>query len=323
MSIDFSKVAPYLQDPLVLIGFIVLLFFSFARFIVKQGLIPKLTKNLGYRVLQTILLYGFIIGLVIIFLGFGLKYREMSEREQMNTVSLLNQEFTSNMQTVGELSKNTETLLVLMSSTAVVLRHPDIRLLPALFPEANLELGKSAKPPAVLANEAIDSLSQSGLHLKQAELNKLTAAGRAIRSTVARTIGTVRSLADGEHARYMVHKDVWESHLPIIRKVNLVAVTPFQESYTDLNRLRSNYDVLVARVIDYMESLREFFDEDREITRERLTAVLTAERLAFQIAATYGDQLATVAERLSALQHQITTPKGAATMPIAAGGRED
>jgi hypothetical protein len=327
MSADFSKVAPYLQDPLVLIGFVVLLFFSFARFIVKQGLIPKLTKNLGYRVLQTILLYGFIIGLAIILLGFGLKYREMSEREQRNAVSLLNQEFTSNMQSVGELSKNTETLLQLMSSTAVVLRHPKIKLLPVLFPEANLELGKSAKPAVMLANRAIDSLAQSGLHREQSELDRLTSAGRAIRSTVERTIGTVRSLADGDHARYVIHKDVWESHLPIIRKVNLVPVTTFQESYTDLDRLRSNYDVLVARVIDYLESLRDFFDENQEITRERLASVLTAERLAFQIAATYGDQLVTVAERLSVLQRQIAAGNSVAPTPIVAeragGGKEE
>jgi hypothetical protein len=306
---DFSKIAPYLQDPLVLIGFIVLLFFSFARYIVKQGLIPTLTKNLGYRVLQTILLYGFILGLAIIILGFGLKYRELSEREQKNAVSLLDQEFTSNMQIVGELGKNTETLLNLMITTASVLRHPDIKLMSVLFPAENLEIIDSAVPSVDLANQAIDSLVQSGLNLDQMELDKLTAAGRAIRSMVERTIETVKSLADEKHQRYVFQREIWETHLPIIRKVNIVPVTLFQSSYADLDKIRSNYDILVARSVDYLESLSDFFDESQEINRERLAGVLTAEKLAFQIATTYGDQLASTAEQLTILQSTLATVK--------------
>ena len=42
--IDFEKIAPYLQDPLVLIGFVVFLFLSFARYLVKQGIFPNSTK---------------------------------------------------------------------------------------------------------------------------------------------------------------------------------------------------------------------------------------------------------------------------------------
>ena len=317
MNIDFAKIAPYLQDPLVLIGFFILVFFSFARFVVKQGLIPKLSRALGYRVLQAILLYGFVIGLVIILLGFGLKYRELSEQEQRNAVSLLSQEFSSNMSTVGQLSRNTETLLQVMSNIAIVLRHPEIKLLPILFPEENLELGRSAQPPVVLANNAMDSLARSGLHLDQHELDKLTAAGRSIRSTVRRTIGTVKSLADTEHSRYLISDSVWQAQLPMLRKINILPVTTYQESYAELHKLRVNYDVLVARVIDYLESLDEFFSEDQEITRERLAAALTAERLAFQIVAGYGKDLADSGERLMQIQKQLPSTRVEAPNPAA------
>jgi len=79
---DFSKMAPYLKDPLILIGFFLFLSFSFARFIIKRGIVPQLPRTLGYKILKSILLYGFIIGLLIVLLGFALKYKELSKEEQ-------------------------------------------------------------------------------------------------------------------------------------------------------------------------------------------------------------------------------------------------
>jgi hypothetical protein len=76
MSEEFLRLAPYLKDPFVLIGFFLLIAFSFSRILVKR-VIPPLPKTLGFRILRLILLYGFIIGLVIIIFGFLLKRQEL------------------------------------------------------------------------------------------------------------------------------------------------------------------------------------------------------------------------------------------------------
>lgn len=75
---------PYLHDPLVLIGFFLFLAFLFTRYLLKSKIIPPLPHGLGYRILRTILLYGFVIGILLIVLGFGLKYQELraAERQQ-------------------------------------------------------------------------------------------------------------------------------------------------------------------------------------------------------------------------------------------------
>ena len=78
MRLDFSSIAPYLKDPLVLIGFFLFLAFLFTRYILKKGIIPPLPQKTGYQALKTILLYGFLIGILVITLGFIIKYKELS-----------------------------------------------------------------------------------------------------------------------------------------------------------------------------------------------------------------------------------------------------
>lgn len=82
MDVGFEKIAPYLKEPLILIGFFLLLAFSFSRYLVKQRVIPPLPKALGYRILRSILLYGFIIGLLLIILGFALKRQELTNQQR-------------------------------------------------------------------------------------------------------------------------------------------------------------------------------------------------------------------------------------------------
>lgn len=77
MTEQFIRLAPYLKDPLVLIGFFLLLAFLFSRYLVKKRIIQPLPRTLGYRILRSILLYGFILGLFIIVLGYVLKRQEL------------------------------------------------------------------------------------------------------------------------------------------------------------------------------------------------------------------------------------------------------
>lgn len=78
----FQGIAPYLKDPLVLIGFVLFLAFSFSRYLIKRGIIKPLPGALGYRILRLILLYGFILGLFVIVLGFALKRQELINQQQ-------------------------------------------------------------------------------------------------------------------------------------------------------------------------------------------------------------------------------------------------
>src|SRR5262249_21601743 len=71
---DFTKLAPYLQHPLVLVGFVVFLVIGTHRLLIKSKIIPQLSKRSGSLVVRSILRYGFVIALAVIGFGFGLQY---------------------------------------------------------------------------------------------------------------------------------------------------------------------------------------------------------------------------------------------------------
>jgi hypothetical protein len=332
MNSGFAAVAPYLKDPLVLIGFFLFLAFLFLRYLLSQKIIPPLPPGPGFRILKTILLYGFVIGLLLLVLGFAFKYRELvgqerqanldrdlkkriadaadqqnekdraererqrqkaeeqERQEQANTVKLLREELNSNLKSVNEMRKNTDTALSTMLTVAQVLRTPGIKILPILFPAENLV--PKFKDTPQLATAAMDKLAESGYATNDLEVQKFTAAGRLVAATVDRTIPTVESLADKDGKRYLIRTEVWNKYLPMFREITVIDVTKFQKSYADLASARTNYDIIQARVVDYLESVREFFrPQNNHITREAIAKVLTAEHLAIEVANAYGDQL--------------------------------
>ncbi len=310
---DFEKIAPYLKDPLILVGFFLFLAFLLIRGLLKTGIIPTLTRTGGYRILQRILLYGFIIGLALIGLGFGLKYRELSRAEQTSAVHLLQQELSDNLSVLAELKANTITMLGATTAVSDVLRTPGIKLLAALFPSENLNPKASVPASADYAVTLLTQAQQEGLIDNALERRKFVLAAEATIGTIERTLPTVRSLADTEGRRYVLKSDVWKSQLPILRKINIIDVTKFQAAYTELELSRADYNVLVARCIDYLSAVERFLNpSDHQITRQGLASVLAAERLYADIATAYGEKLIASIEHTMTLE--TTVQRGQATL---------
>lgn len=69
---EFSKVAPYLTNPLVLIGFAVWLFFGIHKALIKSGTLPPVSKAASGKIVRLLLDYGFVVALLLILSGFSL-----------------------------------------------------------------------------------------------------------------------------------------------------------------------------------------------------------------------------------------------------------
>lgn len=355
MQIDFSKVAPYLKDPLVLIGFFLFVSFLFARYLVKQRVIPPLPPTLGFKILKTMLLYGFIIGLLLILLGFGLKFKELKDKEQQsieelksrerqaaidretqdrlrkadeekkrkeqeNLVGLLDEEMTSNLQVASELQKNSTTLLNEFNTIATVLRTPGIKLLAVMFPKENLEAKLPDSAASSLADQAFKTIVDTNLNKDELEKQKLSAAARAITSTIDATSATVKSLSDPNHQRYRFSSEVWTSNLSVLRTVLVSDLTPYQQSYADLNRLRDDYDVVTARIQDYFGALRDYLDPVKHsVNVDSLRHVLAQERYAYSLITAFGKALVKDSKNIRGLQTKIKGLKAQATVPRSRG----
>lgn len=76
----FADYARYLEQPLTLIGFVLLLLFGIHRALLRSGIIPPVSARSGSRIVQTLLRYGFIIALATIILGFALEFFKTSHK---------------------------------------------------------------------------------------------------------------------------------------------------------------------------------------------------------------------------------------------------
>ena len=278
--LKFESIAPYLEDPLVLIGFFLFLVFLFLRILIRQGIIPTLTKKDGFSFLKLLLLYGFVFGIILMVLGFALKYQEMSEKEQEVIVNQLTSELEENSKILNELKLNTENYLSINLNLSKVLRTDGITLLVLMFPDINLELDSTVNT-IELANNSFDKIINNNLHQDQLQMNRLDAAGRAIRATIERTLPTLYSLADTAATRYQFNTTIWDANLESFRKVDIVDVTTFQDIYAEMRLIRNDYNVIARNSINFYQSVHQFFEG--QLNKADLSSALSAERQTYSL----------------------------------------
>lgn len=303
-KLSFEAIAPYLKDPLVLVGFVLLLFFGIARSLIKSRLLSPVSGIKSYRLLQMILLGGFVLSVVVIGLGFGLKYRELSEAEQRNAIGLMRRELDANLASVEALRRNTVTMLEIVQRTAMSLRSPEVKVLALLFPAKNLQAGNTI-PPKQLALDALSELLASKLDRDKVEMARGDAVAKIIRGTIDRTRPTIESLSDPLRERYIVRDAAWNANLHMLRKVHIDGVPELQKSYVAAQKLRADYDVICTSVLAYLDSLRAVFNKNPGITIESLTAALAQERQTLSLLAAYGGSLADNMAALKASQSKL------------------
>lgn len=87
---SFSKIAPYLSDPFILVGFFLSLVFLLARTLLKSGIIPSVARTTGGQIIKLFFHYGFFFGLALLCLAYLYKYREL-ELNQTTVAEARNQ----------------------------------------------------------------------------------------------------------------------------------------------------------------------------------------------------------------------------------------
>jgi hypothetical protein len=68
---SFEMIAPFLTNPLVLIGIVIFLFYGSLQIMLKAKIIPEQTTT--GRLIKSFLRYSFIIAIIAIVLGFAIE----------------------------------------------------------------------------------------------------------------------------------------------------------------------------------------------------------------------------------------------------------
>jgi hypothetical protein len=71
---DFGKIAKYLTNPLVLIGFGLMLPYGIHEILIGSGLLSQVDSSQSSEIIKLFLYYGFLLALVLMPLGFGFAF---------------------------------------------------------------------------------------------------------------------------------------------------------------------------------------------------------------------------------------------------------
>ena len=288
MNINFISIAPYLKDPLVLIGFSIFLAFMFARSLVNKGVIPQLEQGQGFSILKLILHYGFILGIAIILLGFGLKYKNLNEDEQKATIGLLRSELEHNIYVVSELKKNTESFSNAVNTVSTIIRRNDFKINHGLFPDINIDPNSEQNPD--LYNKRMFWFVNSGLKSDENALRRFREQNVAIVRTVNKTKSTISSLADQKGKRYLIQRKVFDANLDIIRKINIVNTSDLTNLYLKTEESREKYYRIASMTVEYLVAIRDYCNNDMP-DHASLGAALAVERLTVRLLPAYTQEL--------------------------------
>jgi hypothetical protein len=276
----------------VLAGFALALFFGLANGLIRSGLIPVQSQRSGYRLLQRILLYGFMLALAIVVLGFGLKYRELSRGEQAAAARLILAELKADRGVAGSLAANSATALQDSATLAYVLRSKASPLLHLLLPYRNIQPDDQTAAPAQMAHQQLAAAIVGGLPERQIELDRMNAVANAVRGTLGRTRVALQSLADLDGSRYRMSRAAWNANLPVLRRVSAIDLTQLEGTYSNLEQARANYAVLMQYDLTYVGAADRFLAFNKhELTEEELAQFLAAERQYFAVATAYSSSI--------------------------------
>lgn len=308
---SFEKIAPFLSDPFVLAGFAIFLFFSFSSLLIQKKIIPPLPAGKGFSILQLILTYGFVLGLVIILLAFWHKHGELSQAEQRRVVSQLEGEVFSNFKVASELGRNFSTILSGTKAVSDALRNPGVPLMASLFPQENRSGEGNPSAPLVMAREALERSRALRSQLPVVERQKLAASAQLIRNTITQTKPTFASLADSDGSRYVMQRAVWAGNQGILRKVDIYDFGNLQDSYARVANIKGQYKIVIERCLAFLDAVAVFLDPAAaEMQEVHLGNALAAERLMINVVSAYGTALADEIERLSEIRRALGLAAG-------------
>ena len=279
----FAGIAQYLQDPLVLIGFVLFLAFLFARQLLERGIIPPLGQTAGASVLRAVLQYGFVLALLVIVLGFALRYRQLqAEAERLSerqhaAADLIHGELCANRGVMRELTANVDTLRNAVRTVSGVLRDERFVVTHTLFGDAPLRIdGDPAS--ATVALTRMETLASNAVLGDAEQVTRHQQLCGAVTGTLGRTRTSIASLSDRDGTRYRIARSSWDANQATLTSLASVDTARTADLYERMTTARRNYTRLSEQAHEFLDAVAAFCAAPIP-TRDLVASVLAAEQL--------------------------------------------
>ena len=159
-----------------------------------------------------------------------------------------------------------------------------------MFPQKNLDLDSDVNTNQ-LAQNAFQNLINEKLPQNKLEMEKLDEFAKVIDKTIRTVKETNENLEDKTRSQYKIEDEIWQSNLETYKKVDIVNISLFQKSYTQLHNIRNDYDIISKATIDYLNAVTEYFKSNNTLTWENLSVVLSNERQSYNLIVGYSKNL--------------------------------
>ncbi|VAW48347.1 hypothetical protein MNBD_GAMMA02-994 [hydrothermal vent metagenome] len=296
----FSSVLPYFTDPLIWIGFILLLVFLLTRYFLNNDIITELPAWLDAELPRRVLKHGFVVGLLVIVLGIGLKYHELSEAEQSHAINLVKTEINNNLSTIEQLAQNTQTLIDSHQAVSGALRSGDSVIMNRLFPSPD-QPSDEAINFSKIVEASFTALKESNLLKSKGAMKSFNSSKDQIKSIIYPHNQVLISIQDPNSKQYAITIQMWHDHKEVIARAGDFDQLRFEDSLATMHAIRKQYQRTLRDSADYFTETLNFMERNTFIGNGAVFEILTKEDQALQSLSTMHSE---ITAGLKALKHQ-------------------
>ncbi len=277
----FSRITPYFTDPLILFGLLVTGGLLLVRYLIKSKKINRLPGQFNAEIPQLAISHGYVLGILIVFLGGYLKHNEVRKGEQLNAMSQLAVEYNQNITAIRQLSENTKAQLKAREMISAALRSDGSKILRIMFPvdvrpdDAEVNITK-------VVDASFDQLQRERLFNSKPDMAAYNAVKDKIRPAVNQHLLDLRSIQDKDGQEYMIRDRIWHGHKEIFARMDDFDVAEYEDVILEMEELRSQYDLVFNHAESFMAETKKFMDRNTFIGNGDVYEILTKERLALK-----------------------------------------
>ncbi len=292
-----SSIRPYFTDPLIWIGVVLILIFLLIKYLLNKNVITQLPDWLASEASKKLIKHGYLLGILVTILGFGLQHHELNKAEQNLTKNLINTEVKNNLATIQYISKNIQILLDSHQILYEALRHTDSKIMQYLFPTTVQDSDKN-KQLSQRVEVAFNALKESNLLKKTAAMNALNSSKKRINVIIHPIHESLNVMRNPAGQNMVIETELWQTHQDVITQLDGFDLAKYEQNLTLMQSLKNEYEQTLEDNADYVDEVMNFLEPSTFIGNGPVFEIITKEKKSLDSLITLNNKIKAVLPEL-------------------------